>query len=126
MSLECLFGLGADMVPFIASAWGLGDAAAPIGRCGRSPNRRSVVSVEACSLRFWKVKDDQRAAMNIRRHVALRALSNRRAGSLRAACQIVHPFREQERLPTGLSSSEEEAQWLSGFRSCRRGRAMST
>jgi hypothetical protein len=60
MSLECLFGLGADMVPFIASAWGLGDAAAPAGRCDRSPIRRPVVSVEACSFRFWKVKNDER------------------------------------------------------------------
>jgi hypothetical protein len=57
MSVECRFGLGADMEPVIASAWGLGDAAAPVGRCDRYPIPRSVVSVEACSFRFWKVKD---------------------------------------------------------------------
>ena len=91
MSLECLFGLGADKVPFIASAWGLGDAAAPAGRSDLSPIRRSVVSVEACSLRFWKVEDDQRAAMNIRHHAPLRALSNRRAGACGPLAKLFIP-----------------------------------
>jgi hypothetical protein len=44
---------------------GLADAAAQFACCDRSPIRRSVVSVGACSFGFWKVEDDERAAINI-------------------------------------------------------------
>jgi hypothetical protein len=58
-------GPGSDMESVIASAWGWLMQQPSFACCDRSPIRRSVVSVGACSFGFWKVEDDETAAINI-------------------------------------------------------------